>query len=319
MGFIGEPRYVISGSGQDWDAPLGPDAPAIARRVTSSRDCIFPVSGRKYLITMNLSWAAGGCSRKRSAFTLIELLVVIAIIAILAALLLPALASAKERAKRSKCVNNLRQVGIGCLIYCNENSDYYPVAAFNSGWNAYNPFELSTNLATIAKLLGLNTNSLDANGSVVSPSIWSCPNRPNMPATASGGVFAIGYMYFGGIATWTSATAGRSGASASPVKNAGSKPGWMLCGDLVVQMNGTMWSVPGLSPDSGISALPAHSDSGGNVPAGGNENFVDGSVTWYKASQMNNLYSASGAYQYNFYFHQDDWGGLAGSNPKVGP
>jgi prepilin-type N-terminal cleavage/methylation domain-containing protein len=67
-------------------------------------------------------------SNQNQAFTLVELLVVIAIIAILAALLLPSLAAAKERAKTTDCLSNLRQIGIALSLYVDDNQNMVPSA-----------------------------------------------------------------------------------------------------------------------------------------------------------------------------------------------
>ena len=65
---------------------------------------------------------------KKRQFTLIELLVVIAIIAILAAILLPALQSARERAQKTKCTSNLKQMGIISTTYLNDHRSFWPAA-----------------------------------------------------------------------------------------------------------------------------------------------------------------------------------------------
>jgi prepilin-type N-terminal cleavage/methylation domain-containing protein/prepilin-type processing-associated H-X9-DG protein len=67
-------------------------------------------------------------ANRRTAFTLIELLVVIAIIAILAAILFPVFAAAREKARQTQCVNNLKQIGLGILQYAQDYDEFFPMA-----------------------------------------------------------------------------------------------------------------------------------------------------------------------------------------------
>jgi prepilin-type N-terminal cleavage/methylation domain-containing protein len=246
------------------------------------------------------------------AFTLVELLVVIAIIAILAAILLPVLSEAKERAMRTNCLSNLRQIGLGMTAYALDNRDYFMPAkpqtvASGPAQPPFVQFAIYMNYTNIVKDLGipLLTNA---------PSVWCCPDIKGLPYPdiAVNNQWLIGYQYFGGITIFTPDNqTGIFNEPHSPVRlNAQSKSYWCLAADLVCKLNGSWGGSDTLVPAPVQMAQkqywPQHCERH-RIPVGANEVFMDGSASWYKVETMHQFTTWNIDYQFSFYQKMDDF------------
>jgi len=118
--------------------------------------------------------------KSKKGFTLIELLVVIAIIAILAAILFPVFAQAREKARAISCVSNEKQMGLGLMMYLQDNDDNYPMLQYTDAASATGWCDWELAIYPYVKNGAPKNNGLGG--------IWKCPSWPGTDVEAEYGI-----------------------------------------------------------------------------------------------------------------------------------
>ncbi|MBM3832598.1 MAG: prepilin-type N-terminal cleavage/methylation domain-containing protein [Verrucomicrobia bacterium] len=241
----------------------------------------------------------------RRGFTLIELLVVIAIIAILASLLLPALATAKERAKRTSCLNNQRQLVLTVQIYAGDN--YEKLLA--GGTDASDPRDTHTPIFSKVATTNLLRYASDLKA-VDCPSLAPWMAKQEGWRMHEGWGIAVGYHYLAGHeGTPWEPVSGMTNQWVSPQKT-DDDPTLALVADLNVWAPSFQRILaphtgrgPVVKEESYFDARPqAYQQSPPDIGAkGGNVALLDGSAAWRDIRQMrayraSRLWEADGAF-----------------------
>lgn len=157
--------------------------------------------------------------KNKRAFTLIELLVVIAIIAILAAILFPVFAQAKMAAKKASDLSNLKQIGLGVMMYAGDNDDYYPRGGYpadmanpNGYWYSWREFTMPYIKSGVDKSNPYTMGKDRAVGG-----IWRSPTEPPNSVNGYGGHNAIfPEMICGGYFAYANETGCTLGGTGAP-------------------------------------------------------------------------------------------------------